>query len=140
MTVHRHNRKNISGTPPVARPATTSRQKTAQCRSGISAAGPNLSRWIEAKGTRELLAELGCHAEIATKGVPAPIQNTARWVVERTNSWHNRGFKKLAICTEKRTRVIEAFIGLANAIITTGRLLRQGWTRYRWQGRPTRRP
>ena len=87
-----------------------------------------------------MLAELGCHAEIATKGVPAPIQNTARWVVERTNSWHNRGFKKLAICTEKRTRVIEAFIGLANAIITTGRLLRQGWTRYRWQGRPTRRP
>ena len=53
--------------------------------------------------TRDLLDELGCQGHIATKGIPAPIQNTARWVVERTNSWHNRGFRKLAICTEKRT-------------------------------------
>lgn len=94
----------------------------------------------DSKGTRELLAELGCDGQIAVKGVPAPIQNTKRWVVERTNSWHNRGFKKLAICTEKRTRVIEAFIALANAIIITRRLLREAWTRHRWDTRPARQP
>ena len=60
--------------------------------------------------------------------------------MERTNSWHNRGFKKLAVCTEKRTRVIEAFIGLANAIIITRRLIREAWIRYRWDTRPARRP
>ena len=100
----------------------------------------HLDAGYDSKATRELLVELGCDGEIATKGIPAPIQNTARWVVERTNSWHNRGFKKLAICTERRTRVIEAFIGLANAIIITGRLLREAWTTHRWDTRPTRRP
>jgi len=90
--------------------------------------------------TRDLLAELGCDHQIATKGIPAPIQASTRWVVERTNSWHNRGFRKLAICTEVRTRVINAFIALANAIITVRRLIREGWTRYRWNGRPTSRP
>lgn len=100
----------------------------------------HLDAGYDSKATRQLLAELGCDAEIATKGVPAPIQNTARWVVERTNSWHNRGFRKLAVCTEKRIRVIEAFIGLANAIIVTRRLLREAWTRHRWDTRPARRP
>ena len=100
----------------------------------------HLDAGYDSKATRGLLAELGCDGEIATKGVPAPIQNTARWVVERTNSWHNRGFKKLAVCTEKRTRVIEAFIGLANAIIITRRLIREAWIRYRWDTRPARRP
>ncbi|MFI7743273.1 IS5/IS1182 family transposase, partial [Kocuria sp. HR5S1] len=40
----------------------------------------------------------------------------------------------------RRTRVIEAFIGLANAIIITRRLLREAWTTQRWDTRPTRRP
>ena len=60
--------------------------------------------------------------------------------MERTNSRHNRGFKKLNICTEVRTRVIDAFIALANTIIITRRLIREGWTHYRWTGRPTRKP
>jgi hypothetical protein len=100
----------------------------------------HLDAGYDSAGTRGLLEELGCEAQIATKGVPAPIQNTARWAVERTNSWHNHGFKKLAFCTEKRTRVIEAFIGLANAIIITRRLIREAWTRNRWDSRPARRP
>lgn len=99
----------------------------------------HLDAGYDSKATRQLLAELGCDGEIATKGIPAPIQNTTRWVVERTNSWHNRGFQKLAVCTEKRARVIEAFIGLPNAIITR-RLIREGWTRHRWDTRPARRP
>ena len=61
-------------------------------------------------------------------------------MVERTNSWHNRGFKKLLICTERRTVAIEAFIALANAIIITRRLIREAWTRYRWETQPNRKP
>jgi hypothetical protein len=78
--------------------------------------------------TRDLLAEIGCGAVISKKGFP--LQAGDRWVVERTNSWHNRGFKKLAICTERRTRVIEAYIALANAVI----IIR------RWDTRPARQP
>jgi transposase len=88
--------------------------------------------------TRDLIAELGCQAVISPKGTP--LQAGRRWPVERTNSWHNRGFKKLLICTERRTRVIEAFIALANAVIITRRLLRTAWTSHRWDTRPTRRP
>ena len=100
----------------------------------------HLDAGYDSKATRELLDEFGCQGQIATKGEPAPLQATRRWPVERTNSWHNRGFRKLAICTEVRTRVIEAFIALANAIITVRRLIREGWTRYRWNGRPDHKP
>ncbi len=51
-----------------------------------------------------------------------------------------RGFKKLHVCTERRTRVIDAFIALANTIIIVRRLLRAAWTSHRWDNRPTRRP
>ena len=88
--------------------------------------------------TRDLLEEFGCHGVISQKGFP--LQAGARWVVEHTHSWHNRGFKKLAICTERRTRVIEAFIALANAVIVVRRLLRTAWTTHRWDTRPRRRP
>jgi transposase len=98
----------------------------------------HLDAGYDSQNTRRLLAELGCTAVISAKGFP--LQAGARWVIERTNSWHNRGFKKLAICTEKRTRVIEAFIALANAVIITRRLLREAWTRHRWDTRPARRP
>ena len=100
----------------------------------------HLDAGYDSRNTRELLDEFGCNGQIATKGKPAPLQATRRWPVERTNSWHNRGFRKLAICTEVRTVVIAAFIALANAIIIVRRLIRQGWTRYRWNGRPERRP
>jgi hypothetical protein len=88
--------------------------------------------------TRDLLAMLGCDAQISAKGTP--LQCDARWVVERANSWHNRGFRKLLICTEVRARVIQAFIALANAIIITRQLLRRAWTTHRWDTRPQRRP
>ena len=88
--------------------------------------------------TRDLINELGCQAVISAKGTP--LQAGRRWPVERTNSWHNRGFKKLLICTERRTRVIDAFIALANAVIITRRLLRAAWTSHRWDTRPSRRP
>src|SRR3954447_16767915 len=88
--------------------------------------------------TRDLLDEFGCHGVISNKGFP--LQAGRRWVIERTNSWHNRGFRKLALCTERRTRVIEAFIALANAVIITRRLLAEAWLTHRWDTRPSRRP
>lgn len=47
-----------------------------------------------------------------------PLQAGRRSVVERTDSRHNRGFKKPATCaSEQRGRVIEAFIALADTVI-----------------------
>lgn len=98
----------------------------------------HLDAGYDSRTTRDLLAELGCQAVISAKGTP--LQAGARWVVERTNSWHNRGFKKLHICTERRTPAITAYIALANAIIITRRLIRDAWTTHRWDTRPTRKP
>ncbi len=98
----------------------------------------HLDAGYDSKKTRRLLTELGCGWVISQKGFP--LQAGARWVVERTNSWHNRGFKKLQVCTERRARVIEAFIALANAVIIVRRLVREAWTTYRWDTRSARRP
>lgn len=98
----------------------------------------HLDAGYDSTKTRDLLNELGCQGVISQKGFP--LQAGRRWVIERTNSWHNRGFKKLAICTERRICVIEAFIALANAVIITRRLLAEAWLTHRWDTRPTRRP
>jgi transposase len=98
----------------------------------------HLDAGYDSTTTRDLLAELGCDAVISKKGTP--LQAGARWVVEPTNSWHNRGFRKLHVCTERRRRVIDAFIALANAVIILRRLLRTAWTSHRWDTRPSRRP
>jgi transposase len=39
------------------------------------------------KPCRQILAERGMAAEIATRGLPAPIQAGRRWVIERTHAW-----------------------------------------------------
>jgi len=110
---------------------------------GLGAALPDqitvhLDAGYDSAKTRDLLHELGCDGVISVKGFP--LQAGARWVIERTNSWHTRGFKKLAICTERHARVINALIALANAVIITRRLIRTAWTTHRWDTRPTRRP
>jgi hypothetical protein len=43
-------------------------------------------------------------------------------------------------CTERRGRVIDLWIAFSNVVIIVGRLVREGWIRYRWEGRPPRRP
>jgi transposase len=98
----------------------------------------HLDAGYDSATTRDLLDEFGCHSVISQKG--HPLQAGRRWVIERTNAWHNRGFKKLAICTERRTRVIEAYIALANAVIVLRRLLAAAWYTHRWAHRPERRP
>jgi len=89
--------------------------------------------------TRQLLADRALQGRIARKGIPAPVQATKRWPVERTHAWHN-SFFKLARCTERRQRVGDFYIALANAIVLVRRLLRRAWTLYRWETRPGRRP
>lgn len=98
----------------------------------------HLDAGYDSAKTRDLLTELGCAWQISTAG--EPLQAGARWVVERTNAWHTRGFKKLLICTERRTRVNDAFIALANCVIILRRLIRQAWTSHRWDDRPARKP
>lgn len=98
----------------------------------------HLDAGYDSAATRDLLDELGLGGVISIKGFP--LQAGARWVIERTNSWHNRGFKKLSVCTERRARVIEAFIALANAAIIIRRLVRAAWTTHRWNTRPTPQP
>jgi transposase len=88
---------------------------------------------------RQALAERGMVGEIATRGVPAPIQASRRWPVERTHAWGNQ-YGKLRWCTERRRLVVEFWLALANAAIVCGRLVRRAWACYRWDGRPRRRP
>jgi transposase len=99
----------------------------------------HLDRGYDSTKTREELTARGLHGQIAQKGKPAPIQAGMRWVVERTNAWHN-AHRKLVLCTERRARVIDFWISLANIIIIVRRLLRRAWTSHRWDSRPARRP
>ena len=99
----------------------------------------HLDRGYDSKLTRERLKELGLGWEISGKGKPAPFWATNRWVVERTSSWSN-AHKKLLWCTERVGRVIDFWLAFSGILITVGRLVRSGWTHYRWEGRPCRRP
>ena len=48
--------------------------------------------------TPDLFDKLGCREKIRQKG--SSLQGGSRRVVARVNSWHNRGIKKLLVCTE----------------------------------------
>jgi len=99
----------------------------------------HLDRGYDSDLTRERLKDRGLYPEIAQKGKPAPLQATKRWVVERTNSWHN-AHKKLLWCTERQGRVIDFWVAFSDVIIVVRRLIREAWSRYRWEARPSRRP
>jgi transposase len=58
----------------------------------------HLDRGYDSEATGEKLHARGLIPEISQKGRPAPVGATGRWIVERTNSWHN-AHKKLAWCT-----------------------------------------
>ncbi|MGW2562584.1 IS5 family transposase [Streptomyces sp. NPDC001514] len=98
----------------------------------------NLDRGYDSVKSRALMAELGFTAEIARKGVPAPIQAGKRWVVERTHSWMN-DYGKLRRCTEKTGTTVDFYLYLAATLVTLRMLIRRATSRYRWDGRPTTR-
>ncbi len=89
--------------------------------------------------TRGKLRSRGFTPEISEKGEPALLQMAKRWVVERTNSWHN-AHKKLVWCSERQGRVIDFWIAFSEVVIIVRRLIRRAWTHYRWETRPRRRP
>lgn len=99
----------------------------------------HLDRAYDSKKTRRLLEERGLVGVLNEKGKPAPLTAGLRWIVERTNSWHN-AHKKLVWCTEREEPVIDFWISFSNVIIVVRRLVREAWRRYRWEGRPVRCP
>jgi transposase len=99
----------------------------------------HLDRGYDSEATRQRLRERALSAEISRKGKPAPFWATNRWVVERTSAWHN-AHKKLVWCTERRARVIDFWVAFSEVVIIVRRLIREGWKRYRWEGRPSRQP
>jgi transposase len=99
----------------------------------------HLDRGYDSGVTRERLWRRELVAEISEQGWPAPIAATKRWVVERTTSWSN-AHKKLVWCTERVGSVIDFWLAFSAVIVVVGRLIRRGWTHYRWDGRPSRRP
>ena len=92
----------------------------------------HLDRAYDSRTTREKLKDRGLLPAICEKGKPAPLAATKRWVVERTNSWQN-AHKKLVWCTERRDRVIDFWVAFSETVIIVRRLIREGWSRYRWE-------
>jgi hypothetical protein len=86
-----------------------------------------------------VLAERGMAGEIAPRGLPAPIQASRRWVIERTHAWGNQ-YGTLRWCTERCRLVVEFWLALTSAVIVGGRLVPRAWSCYRWDGRPRHRP
>ena len=112
----------------------------------IGAVGPlptqpvvHLDAGYDYQPCRQVLTTRGMVGQIATRGMPAPIQAGRRWVIERTHAWGNQ-YGKLRWCTERRRLVVEFWLALASAAIVCGRLVRRAWTHYRWDSRPRRRP
>jgi transposase len=99
----------------------------------------HLDRACDSAPTRRELAARHLVGEISEKGKPAPVQAGLRWVVERTSSWHN-AHEKLVWCTERRAEVIDFWVAFSDVVIVVRRPIREGWTRYRWEDRPSRRP
>ena len=99
----------------------------------------HLDRGYDSALTRERLEDRGLGWEISKKGKPAPFWATRRWVVERTSAWHN-AHKKLVWCTERAGRVIDFWVAFSEVVIVVRRLIREAWSRYRWESRPPRRP
>ena len=99
----------------------------------------HLDRGYDFPGTPARVARYGLVGDISPKGRPAPVAATGRWVIERTHAWTNVQ-KKLVWCTERRVVVIGFWLTFSAILITVGRLVREAWTRYRWDSRPRRKP
>jgi hypothetical protein len=86
--------------------------------------------------TRQTLTGLGFAAQVARLGIPAPIQATRRWPIERTNSWMN-SYGKLRRMTDRNPAIVVFYLYLAAAFVTIRQLIQRARTRYRWDTRPT---
>lgn len=85
-----------------------------------------------------MLTDLGCEWKISPKGTFIEINHTRRWMIERANSWHTRGFGLLHVVLDRSAAVQYAWVSLANAIIVLRCLLKESWIRLRWEERPVK--
>ena len=88
--------------------------------------------------SRRVLADHALVGEIATKGVPAPVQVGKRWVVQRRHAWMN-GYGRLRRCCERNGEIVDFYLYLAAAFVAVRALIRRARKLYRWEGRPTTR-
>jgi hypothetical protein len=63
----------------------------------------------EGTPTGHTLTELGFAAQVARLGIPAPIQATQRWPIERTNPWMN-GYGKLRRMTDRNPAIVLSYL------------------------------
>ena len=77
------------------------------------------------------------NARCGSRGAPAPAGQ--HWVGERTTRWTN-AHKKLVWGTKRQVTVVAFRLAFSAAIIVVGRLEREGWISYSWDGRPIRKP
>jgi hypothetical protein len=99
----------------------------------------HLDRGYDTGVTRTLVAERGVYAAIARRSVLIPIAAGQRWVIERTIAW-THAHKTLDWCNQRWAPVVAFRMTSAMVSSSVGRLLRDAWTRYHWDGRPPRRP
>ena len=71
---------------------------------------------------------------------PARTAHRLSALGRRADQRLDNAHKKLVWCTERRAAVIAFWIAFSAVIIIVGRLVRQAWTRYRWETRPIRKP
>jgi Transposase DDE domain len=113
-----------------------------QARTQVGALPPavtvHLDGGYDSGVTRALLDALGFGAEIARKGIPAPVQAGRRWTIERLHAWMNN-FGKLRRCTDRDGAVVDFYLYLAAALVVVRQLIQRARTLYRWDTRPNTR-
>lgn len=98
----------------------------------------HLDAGYDSSVTRQTLTVLGCHWQISPKGTFVQINHTKRWMIERTNSWHTRGFGILQVVLDRSAPTQQAWTSLANSIIILRRLLQEARDHFRWDTRPVK--
>lgn len=100
--------------------------------------------------TETLLRGRGLHYDIAggtTTSTPTTDPDTGappthlygkRWPCERTHAWMNN-YGKLRRTTDKDPQIIDFYLHLTAALVTTRALIRATRATHRWPGRPTTR-
>ena len=99
----------------------------------------HLDRGYDSGVTREKLSRRGFRAEISERGTPAPLSAIELQPVERINAWSN-AHKKPIWCTERRAAIVMFWMAFSAVIIIVRRLIREGWTPYRWDSRTCCKP
>jgi hypothetical protein len=93
--------------------------------------------------TRERLEELGLGWEISGKGKPAPYllgHVSVGCRAEEFVASEASPQEAHVVHREGGEAEIDFWVAFSDVVIIVRRLIREGWTRYRWEGRPSRRP